>query len=152
NVSADDAKKAAAGFASGTRVATAAVTDASGTQTIEVRKDKDKNFFAKSSGVEGIFKIPSDVGDALDKGLDDFRNKKLFDFGLSDPSKVDIKNAGVTASFTKTGDKWMSNGKAMDNSTVQALIDKLRDLAATKFVEKGGGDVVFEATVTSNNG
>ncbi len=151
-VSADDAKKAAAGFASGTKVATAAVTDSSGTQTIEVRKDKDKNYYAKSSVVEGIYKIPSDVGDAFDKGLDDFRNKKVFDFGFSDPSKVDIKNGSATASFAKTGDKWMSNGKTMDNATVQNLIDKLRDLAAAKFVEKGGGEEVFEATVTSNGG
>ncbi len=40
----------------------------------------------------------------------------------------------------------------MDNTSVQTLIDKLRDLAATKFVEKGGGQPVFEATVTSNSG
>ena len=40
----------------------------------------------------------------------------------------------------------------MDNSTVQNLIDKLRDLAATKFAEKGGGQPVFEATVVSNTG
>jgi hypothetical protein len=46
----------------------------------------------------------------------------------------------------------MSGGKAMDNSSVQTLIDKLRDLAATKFVEAGGGEPVFTATVTSNNG
>jgi hypothetical protein len=35
---------------------------------------------------------------------------------------------------------------------VQNLIDKLRDLAAVKFVEKGGGQPLFEATVTSNSG
>ena len=35
---------------------------------------------------------PADVGDALNKSLDDFRNKKLFDFGFSDPTKVDVKN------------------------------------------------------------
>jgi hypothetical protein len=35
---------------------------------------------------------------------------------------------------------------------VQNLIDKLRDLSATKFAEKGGGQPVFEATVTSNDG
>jgi hypothetical protein len=46
----------------------------------------------------------------------------------------------------------MSGGKTMDNTTVQSLIDKLRDLAATKFAEKAGGDPVFEATVTSNGG
>ena len=40
----------------------------------------------------------------------------------------------------------------MDNTTVQTLIDKLRDLSAIKFVERGGGDPVFEASVTSNSG
>jgi hypothetical protein len=153
-VSADDAKKAAAAFASGTRVATATVTDSSGTQTLDVRKDKDKNYYAKGSAAEGIFKITSDVGDALDKGVDDFRNKKLFDFGFSDPSKIDIKSAaGTQVTYSKTGDKWMSGSKAMDNSTVQNLIDKLRDLSATKFPTEGGaGAPVFEATVTSNTG
>jgi hypothetical protein len=139
---------AAKGFASGTRVAVAIVTDAGGTRTLEVRKDKDKNYFAKSTAVEGMYKIGSDVGDALDKGLDDFRNKKVFDFGFSDPSKVDVKGA----SYTKSGDKWMSGAKTMDNGSVQNLIDKLRDLAATKFVAAAGGEPVFEATVTSNSG
>ena len=31
-----------------------------GTQTLEVRQDKDKNYFAKSSAVEGIYKISAD--------------------------------------------------------------------------------------------
>lgn len=141
----EDATK---GFAAGTKVAVAIVTDASGTHTLEVRKDKDKNYFAKSSGVEGMYKIATDVGDALDKGLDDFRNKKVFDFGFSDPGKVDVKGA----SYSKSGDKWMSGSKTMDNGTVQTLIDKLRDLAATKFPAAGGGEPVFEATVTSNSG
>jgi ribosomal protein L12E/L44/L45/RPP1/RPP2 len=86
-VSDEDAKKAAGGFASGTRVALATVSDSKGDQTLEVHKDKDKNYYAKSSVVDGIYKINTDVGDALDKGLDDFRNKKLFDFGFSDPAK-----------------------------------------------------------------
>jgi hypothetical protein len=34
---------------------------------------------------------------------------------------------------------------------VQNLIDKLRDLSAAKFAEKGGGQPVFEATVTSKH-
>jgi hypothetical protein len=46
----------------------------------------------------------------------------------------------------------MSGAKTMDNASVQSLIDKLRDLAATKFADKSGGDPVFEATVTSNDG
>jgi len=139
---------AAKGFAAGTKVALATVTDASGNQSLEVRKDKDKNYFAKSSVVEGMHKVATDIGEGLDKSLEDFRNKKLFDFGFSDPGKVDLK----AASYTKSGDKWMSGGKTMDNSTVQTLIDKLRDLSATKFVEAGGGESIFEATVTSNSG
>ena len=116
-------------FAAAARVAIAVVTDASGSQTLEVRRDKDKNYYAKSSAVEGTYKVASDVGDALDKSLDDFRNKKLFDFGFSDPSKVELK--GVT--YAKSGDKWMAGSKTMDNTSVQNLIDKLRDLSAAKF-------------------
>jgi hypothetical protein len=141
-------KDAAKGFASGTKVATATVTDAGGTQTLEVRKDKDKIYYAKSSVVDGVYVVAADLCDALDKGFDDFRNKKVFDFGFSDPSKVEVKGAV----YTKSADKWTANGKTLDNGSVQTLIDKLRDLSATKFVEKGGGEPVFDATVTSNNG
>jgi hypothetical protein len=142
------AEDAAKQFAASAKVATVTVTDAGGTQTMEVRRDKDKNVFAKSSAVEGIYKTSADLADALDKGLDDFRNKKLFDFGFSDPSRVEVKGVG----YTKTGDKWTANGKTMDNGTVQTLIDKLRDLAATKFAEKGGGEPIFQASVVSNTG
>lgn len=144
----DDAKKAAAAFASGAKVATATVSDSSGDQTFEVRKDKDKNYYAKSSAVDGVFKISSDIGDALDKDVDDFRNKKLFDFGFSDPTKIELKGA----TYTKSGDKWMAGAKTMDNGSVQSLIDKLRDLTATKFGDKSGGDPVLEVTVTSSDG
>ena len=135
-------------FAAAPKVATVSVTDAGGTQTLEVRRDKDKNVFAKSSAVGGIYKVNADLADALDKSADDFRNKKVFDFGFSDPSKVELK----TGTYTKDGDKWSANGKTMDNASVQALIDKLRDLAATKFSERGGGENVFTATVVSNSG
>ncbi len=134
-------------YAAAPKVAIATVTDASGNQTLEVHRDKDKNVYAKSSAVEGIYKVNSDVADALDKSLDDFRNKKLFDFGFSDPNKVDVNGAV----YTKSGDKWMAGPKTMDNTSVQNLIDKLRDLSASKFVDAGGGDQVFTATVTSND-
>jgi hypothetical protein len=143
----DAAKK----FAAAAKIATATVTDATGSQTLEVHQDKDKSYYARSSAVDGVYKIAADVGDSLNKDLDDFRNKKLFDFGFSDPSKLDIVNNGSFA-YTKSGDKWMSGAKTLDNSTVQTLIDRLRDLAADKFADKGGGQTVFEATVTSNSG
>ncbi len=145
DLSAEDAAKQ---FAAATKVATVTVTDAGGTQTIEIRRDKDKNVFAKSSAVEGIYKTNADLADGLEKSVDDFRNKKVFDFGFSDPSRVEVKGTG----YTKAGDKWSANGKTMDNASVQTLIDKLRDLAATKFAEKGGGEPILQASVVSNNG
>ena len=93
-------------------------------------------------------KCTADLGDGLDKKVDDFRNKKIFDFGLTDPNKIEIGKAA----FEKSGDKWMSGPKQMDPSSVQTLIDKLRDLAATKFADTGGGAPVLDITVTSNNG
>jgi hypothetical protein len=148
----DDAKKTAGAFASGARVAVAQTTDASGTQSIEVRRDKDKNYYARSSVVDGVYKVSSSFGEALDKGLEDFRNKKLFDFGWSEPAKVEIKRDGQTVVYQKSGEKWTAGAKEMDSSTVQTLIDKLRDLSASKFVDSAGGSPVMEATVTSNDG
>ena len=148
-----DAKKAAEAFAGGTQIATAKVTDASGTQTLDVRKNKD-DYYAKSSVVQGTFKIGADLGSGLDKGLDDFRNKKLFDFGFSDPTKIEVRDdaTGKQAAYAKTGDKWYSGPKQVDNTSLQNFVDKVRDLAATKFVDTGFTTPIFEVTVTSNNG
>ncbi len=148
----EDAKKAIAGFSIGMRVAQAAVTDATGTQQIEIRKDKDKNYYARSSAVEGIYKVTSDIGDGLDKGIDDFRSKKLFDFGFNDPSKLEIHHGTAQATYQKSGEKWMSGAKQMDAPSIQSLVDKLRDLTSTKFLDFGTGPATFEATVTSNDG
>ncbi|MEI6876938.1 MAG: DUF4340 domain-containing protein, partial [Spirochaetota bacterium] len=80
SLSDEDLKKAASSFASATVVATAKLSDAAGTQQLEVRKDKDKNYYAKSSVVEGVHKVDAGLGDGLDKSVNDFRQKKLFDF------------------------------------------------------------------------
>lgn len=148
SVSDEDARKAVSAFASGARVALATATDANGAQKLEVRKDKDKNYYARSSVVEGVYKIASDIGDGLDKSMDDFRNKKLFDFGFSDPTKVQV----AAKTYEKSGEKWMSGGKQMDSTSVQTMIDKLRDLSATKFADAASGAAVLDATVVSNDG
>jgi hypothetical protein len=143
-------EEAAKKFAAAAVVALAVVTDSSGSQAIEVRKDKDNNYYARSSAVAGVYKVASDTGEGLNKGLDDFRNKKLFDFGFANPRMLEIKNdAAAAVTYTNTGDKWTAGPKNIDNSSVQNLIDKLRDLTASKFVEQGGGQPVFEASVES---
>jgi hypothetical protein len=148
SVSDEDAKKAVTAFGAGTKVGAANVSDSAGTQTIEVRKDKDKNYYAKSSAVEGIYKVANDLGDGLDKDLNSFRNKKLFDFGFNDPTKVTIDKT----TYEKSGEKWMAGGKQMDPPSVQAVVDKLRDLAATKFLDSGAGPAAMEIAVTSKEG
>ncbi|MEO7143992.1 MAG: DUF4340 domain-containing protein [Bryobacteraceae bacterium] len=152
SVSDADAKKAAATFAAATPVAIAKLTDASGTQTLEVRRDKDKNYWAKSSVVEGIHKVSAELGDGLDKSVDDFRNKKLFDFGFGEPDKLEIEDGAKVSAYRKSGDKWMSGARQMDATSVNSFMDKARDLSAVKFVSAGFTTPEFQVTVTSNSG
>jgi Domain of unknown function (DUF4340) len=65
----------AAAFARATPLATAKLTGDIGVQTLDVRKNKD-DYFAKSSAVEGIYKVDSSLGLGVDKKVDDFRQKK----------------------------------------------------------------------------
>jgi Domain of unknown function (DUF4340) len=151
-VSEEDAKKAAATFNSGTPVATVKVTDPSGTEQLEIRKVKD-DYYAKSSVVDGVHKVSNDLATGLDKGVDDFRNKKLFDFGFSDPNKIEMHDNGKTYAFEKKGEDWLAGGKKMDSTSVQSFVDKLRDLAAAKFIDSGTfGTQVMDISVTSNDG
>jgi hypothetical protein len=144
-------KEAASLFARATPVATAKVTYQSGTQELEIRKNKD-TYYAKSSAVEGATKVDADLGQALGKGLDDFRNKKLFDFGFNDPSKIEMHNGSKAYFLVKGGQDWWSNGKKMDASSVQSYVSNLRDLTASKFIESGFATPLIEVTVTSDDG
>ena len=126
--------KAEALFNSGTPIAKVGATDEGGTKSLEIRKNKDE-YFAKSSA--GTYKTSKDTADALDKSLETLRTKKLFDFGFTDPSHIEITDGAKTLSFDKAGEKWSGGGKTMDNTSVQQFIDKLRDLTATKFVDTG---------------
>jgi hypothetical protein len=69
------ASDAPAQFAHGTPVATAKLTGDVGTQTLDVRKNKT-DFYAKASLVDGTYKVDSSIGQALDKKLEDFEQKK----------------------------------------------------------------------------
>jgi hypothetical protein len=140
-----------AAFAGGTPVGVAKVTDNNGTQQIEVRMGKEKDYYAKSSAVAGIFKITAEAGEGLGKKLDDFRNKKLFEFGFNTPERVEVKQDGSTYVFTKAGADWKRDGKTIDPGSVQQLVDRLRELTATKFAESAAGTVAAEYNVGKEN-
>jgi Domain of unknown function (DUF4340) len=146
-----DDKKYAAAFNSAPVLAIAKVTDQDGTKTLEIRKVKD-DYYAKSSAVEGVYKVAKTVSDGLDKPVDAYRNKKIFDFGFSDPTHIEVVDGTKTSIFDKSGENWMSGGKKMDSTSVQAFADRLRDLSATKFGESGFTTPVVTITVVSNQG
>jgi hypothetical protein len=147
----EDDKKSAAAFGAGTPFASAKVTDISGTQELQVRKNKD-DYYAKSTAVAGIHKVSSGTGTGLDKGLDDFRNKKLFDFGYAEPEKVEMHDGPKSYFLTRSGSDWWSNGTKMDSSTVSAVVDKIRNLSASGFAEAGFAASAMDLTVTSDSG
>ncbi|MEO8049923.1 MAG: DUF4340 domain-containing protein [Acidobacteriota bacterium] len=149
--SVQDDKKNAAAFNSAPVLAIAKVTDQDGTKTLEIRKAKDE-YYVKSSAVAGIYKVSKMLGDALDKPVDNYRNKKLFDFGFSDPTHIEATDGGKTSIFDKSGETWASGGKKMDSTSVQAFVDRLRDLSASKFVDSGFTTPVTTVTVVSNQG
>src|SRR5579863_411213 len=145
-----DAKAAAAQYASGQRVGTASVTDNTGTQNVEIHKGTDAKtpgYYAKSSAVTGFYKIAGDLGDSLGRSVEDYRNKKVFDFGFNEVTKLDIN--GI--SYQKSTDKWMSGSTQYDAGTLQTVIDKLRDLSASKFSDKMAGMQTLAISVTSGD-
>ena len=147
----DDAKNASA-FRSATAVATVRVTDTSSTEELEVRKSAN-DYLAKSSVLSGIYKVPAAVGTGLDKSLDDFRNKKLFDFGYQEPSKIELHDGAKSYFLTHAGsDWWGADSKKLDEGTVQALLGKIRDLAAQKFPDAGFTTPILELSVSSDDG
>jgi hypothetical protein len=151
SASAADQAKTDTAFANGSTVGTAILTDASGTQTLQVRKNKD-DFYARSSTVKGIYKVSSDLGQEMSKPPDDFRNKKVFDFGFSDPNKIDVQQGGASEQLVRSGSDWKKDGKTMDAGSVQSFIDKARDLAAAKFVTAGFTTPAATVSITSNDG
>ena len=148
---ADDLKKAQTNFAAGTLVATAKIVDPSGAQSLEVRKNKE-TYFARSTSLTGAYKVDADLGTSLTKGAEEYRNKKLYDFAFSDLTRIEVMQGSVMTTYLRTGTDWKKNGKVVDADKIQALIDKLRDVAATKLDTGTAGAPVASFTVYSNDG
>ncbi|MGB8733544.1 MAG: DUF4340 domain-containing protein [Candidatus Sulfotelmatobacter sp.] len=156
DLNSSDTKNVTSAFAHATPLATAKLTDQSGTLELEVRRSQTDNhnsvYYAKSSAGEGAYKINSDLGQALDKSLDDFRDKKLFDFGFAEPNKVELHVGSKAYFFVRSGEDWWQDGKKLDVVSVQSFISKLRDLTAVKFLDSGFANPTIEIAATSDDG
>ena len=149
---AEQQKDLARQFAASAPLATVSVSDPAGTQKLELRRNKENKLYAHSSAVEGFHLLPDEAAKAVDKSLDDFRNHKLFDFGFSDPTKIEYKDSARQISLSKAGDRWLAAAKPMDAVGVQGLIDRLRELAAAKFADSGFTTPAIELSVVSKDG
>jgi hypothetical protein len=139
-------------FGGAAPVATVTVSGGDGAARLEVRKNKEGRFYGKSSQVEGAHLLPDDLAKTFDKGLNDFRNKKLFDFGFSEPTRIEYKDDKSAFTATRSQDKWLREGKTLDSVGVQSLIDKLRELSAASWPQGSLGPAEMTIVVVSNDG
>ena len=112
------------------------VVDEKGAHTLTLAKVSDEEYRARSSDLPGVYKVSSSLAESLDKQLDDFRNKKLFDFGFAELGQVDARAGETRVNLRKQEDKWViasEDDREADSSKVQTLIDALRNLTATAF-------------------
>jgi hypothetical protein len=144
-------KKAASLFAAGTAVATLKATDAAGSQELQVRKTSD-GYYAKTSAMDGVYKVPNELGDAVNKDAEDFREKQVFDFAEQDPDKVELHEGSKTYLLTRSGEDWLSDGKKMDPVSVEEFLRSIRTLTANKFATSGFSDPTLSLLVTSKEG
>jgi hypothetical protein len=146
-----DMKKAASLFASGAPIATLKATDASGSQELQIRKAAD-GYYAKTTAMDGVYKVPSELGDAVNKDAEDFREKRVFDFAEQDPDKVELHDGSKAYFLTRSGEDWWSDGKKMDAVNLQEFLRTIRTLTATKFAATGFSSPVLSLAVTSKDG
>jgi len=148
----DQAKDLQKQFADSAALSKVTVSGGDGTQSLEVRKNKGGKYYARASSVEGAHLLTDELGKSFEKGLDDYRNKKLFDFGFSEPTRIEYKDAKTSLTAVRSQDKWLRDGKALDNVGVQSLIDKLREFSSTSWPEGTLGAPEITITVVSNDG
>jgi len=130
----EDDKKLQAAFASGTLLVTAKVMDVSGAQELQVRKTKTTTTQSPAQSPAFIKFRPG--REQAGQGPRRFPKQEAFDFAFADPEKSSFTVA-KSYFLTRSGGDWWSNGTKMDPGTVSAFIDKIRDLSASKFPERG---------------
>jgi len=121
-------------------LARAELVDEAGTHELAVIRDGDR-YLARSSDMPGVYEVSSTFAEGLNKQLDDFREKKLFDFGFAPLAKITVRDGDVSATLEKRDDKWVlsSDGdREASAEKAQTLIDALRNLAAVGFPSDDG--------------
>jgi hypothetical protein len=122
--------------------ATVEAVDEAGAHTLTLAKEGEK-YYARSSDLEGVYEASSTLAESLNKKIEDFRNKKLFDFGFSEVAKLQIRDGETRIAVEKKDDKWVlasEAGRELASEKVQTVIDGLRNLSATSFASDAAAD------------
>jgi len=105
------------------------------TQTLEVRRDQEKNVYAKSSVVDGSHKATS-IWAMPSIRPDDFPQQEGVRLRFSDPSKVDLKAPPTP----KKANKWKSGGKVNgQHHSAESDSTNYADLSAPNSPKKAAG-------------
>jgi hypothetical protein len=108
---------------------------ADGTRSAEFRRDKDNTLYARSDDLSGIYPVQSDLESYLKKSLEEFRNKRLFDFGFADVFTLRYEAGGRALNLSKPNEQWQLDGKGTDSAKANKLLDELRAATATLWVD-----------------
>ena len=123
--------------------AIAEIVDEAGAHTLTIAKSNDDSYYAKSSDLGGVYEVSSTMAEGLDKPLEDFRNKKLFDFGFKEIAALALRDGDTRLRVEKKDNKWVLSSEGdreLDSEKVQTVIDSLRSLAATGFPSDDAAD------------
>jgi uncharacterized protein DUF4340 len=108
-------------------------------------KSEDNAVYARDASKPMVVTVDASLVDDVKKGPDDYRRKDLFEFRAYNATHVEVTRNGQTIVFdrVKSGnenvpDKWhraSPNPKDVDKDKVDALLSKLANMRADKFVE-----------------
>ena len=136
------------GFASGDRWATITLDRPEGDIDVEIRESLGQ-YIVRTSQVEGVYQVNPSAGTDFNKTLEDFRDKKLFDFGFDTPTGIEYTSDGETRSIGKVDNDWIERGGVVDSLAMQTLFSRLRDIATELYEGRNFGQPEIEITVTS---
>lgn len=148
--------QAEAGWAKAAPVVNISLTASSGgnteTDTLNVRKSTNGDYYGKASVFPGVWKLDPSINTVATKRLDDLRNKDLFDFGFNEPLNIEYHSPTTNLKLVRSNEDWYQDGRKLDSASVEGLINAVRSLAASGFVNSGFTKPDITLTVVSQDG
>ena len=119
--------------------AVTATVSAGGTRTsLLIGKGVQDTRYAKDSSRPDVFMVSGNLFLDLQRDLDDFRRKNVFDFRPFTANRVEIRRGATTQVFEKAKDKdgnsvWQLGGKTVETAKTENSLMTLADLRADGF-------------------